>query len=313
MPADNPASRHGSRLTRRLSRISPNQLLVILAIIIFFAEICTMLVLDQLPQLSGWSGALLDSCLLLLLLSPAYFFLYRPFWQEHQRAEAEIRRLSRQLIRTEEATRKALARDLHDEFGQLLGALQLGIATLNNSLPADQEPLTVQCQRLSGITAQLGAHIRDVTAQLRPTMLDSLGLVPTMRWHLGQYQLRHPDIQLIMENMEEEIDLSQEASLALYRVFQESLNNVAKHARANQVRIGLRQHAGQATLQIEDNGAGFEQTARRETGDSLPRGIGIPGMRERIADLGGVLLIKSCPGEGTLVQAKLPLPREASE
>jgi signal transduction histidine kinase len=114
-------------------------LLAVFAILIFFADILATLLFDFLPVVpDGWR-ALIDSTIHLIVFTPGYFCLFRPFILERKRSEEEIRRLSRQLIRSEEATRKRLARDLHDEFGQGLTVLQLGIETLKESLPADEK------------------------------------------------------------------------------------------------------------------------------------------------------------------------------
>jgi len=287
-------------------RLTPERLLVVLAVLIFIAEACAMLMLDLLPQLpNGWE-ALLDSTILLAVLSPVYFFLIRPIMMERKRSEEEIRRLSRQLIRAEETTRKSLARDLHDEFGQGLTALQLGIETLRNSLPADQEKLTALCARLSGMTAQLGAHVRSITAELRPSMLDSLGLVPTLRWSARQFRERLPGIRVDVRIMDEPERLPPEIEIALYRVCQESLNNVVKHAMARQVRITLIRTRSLLTLAVEDDGNGFDAEHWREAAADHHR-YGILGMRERIAELGGSFSIVSSPGEGTTVRAQIPL------
>lgn len=298
--------------TRRWSpsSLSPKQLLLLLAVIIFVAELLDMLLLTQLPPMPALTEALIDSCILLMILAPVYHYLYRPFWRAHQRAEEENRRLSRQLIRAEEATRKALARDLHDEFGQTLSALQLEIDTLMNTLPSGDEKPVAQCRRLSAMTAQLGAHVRDVTAQLRPSMLDSLGLIPTIRWHVGQFQLRHAGMRVIADLPERELKLPAESAVALYRVLQESLTNVARHALAGAVHISLHVQAGRLTLLIEDNGSGFDLAGLQTSAGGDPSGIGIPGMRERIADLGGTLTLNSRPGEGTAVRVDMLLNEE---
>lgn len=294
---------------RMTLRLSPDRLLVVLAALIFAAEACAMFLLDLLPALpAGWT-ALLDSVILLTILSPAYFCLYRPFWKERQRTEEENRRLSRQLIRAEETTRKALARDLHDEFGQVLTALQLGIETLKNSLPTDLEKPAALCTRLSRLTAQLGNHVRNVTAELRPTMLDSLGLIPTLRWHTRQFRQQHPGMRIEIDMAEEGARLAPEVEIALYRVCQEGLNNVAKHARARRVRIALHQTPARLSLTIEDDGVGFEDERWRDA-DTDHLGFGVLGMRERIADLGGRFIIASRPGEGTAVRVDLPLVPE---
>jgi signal transduction histidine kinase len=293
-------------INRFVLRLTPERFLAVLAVLIFLAEACDMLMLDLLPQLpAGWE-ALLDSTILLLVLSPVYFCFLRPFLMERKRSEEEIRRLSRQLIRAEETTRKSLARDLHDGFGQGLTALQLGIETLRNSLPADQEKLTALCARLSGMTAQLGAQVRSITAELRPVMLDSLGLVPTLRWSARQFRERFPGTRVEVQIMDETERLSPEIEIALYRVCQESLNNVAKHAMARQIRITLIRTRSLLTLAVEDDGKGFDAEHWREAVADHNR-YGILGMRERIAELGGSFSIVSSPAEGTTVRAQIPL------
>ena len=284
---------------------TPRCLLAVFAVLIFISDISAMLLFNLLPKLPDSWKALVDSTLLFIVLSPVYYYLFRPFMLERKRSEEEIRRLSRQLIRAEEATRKSLARDLHDEFGQGLTVLQLGIETLKESLPAD-EKLIALCGRMSATTAHLGAQVRSITTELRPSMLDHLGLVPTLRWSAKQFQQRIPGIRVDLQIMDEIERLSPEIEIALYRVCQESLSNVARHAKARQVRITLTRTRSLLTLAIEDEGIGFDAENWREV-VAERQSYGILGMRERIAELGGSFSIVSSPGEGTIVRALIPL------
>lgn len=293
-------------------RRTPERMLILLAALIFIAEVFTMFALDLLPPLTLYWGALLDSTVLLFILSPAYFFLYRPFWVERQRAEEDVRRLSRQLIHSEEMTRTRLARDLHDEFGQGLTALQLGIETLRNSLPPAQEKELALCRRLSVMIAQLGNHVRSMTTELRPSMLDSLGLVPTLRWLSQQFSERYSAIRVDMQVVDEFERLSPEIEIALYRVCQESLNNVAKHAKAGLVRITMIRTKTLLTLAIEDDGHGFEADPCYPSANNHQR-YGLLGMRERIAELGGDFSVVTSPAEGTIVRVQLSLAKEEKE
>ena len=280
-------------------------LLIVFAVLIIISDLSTMFLLDLLPKLPiGWE-AMIDSSIHFILFSPVYFYLFRPFILERKRSEEEIRRLSRQLIRSEEATRQSLARDLHDEFGQGLTVLQFGIETLKESLPAD-EKLAALCTRMSGITAQLGAQVRSMTSELRPSMLDHLGLVSTLHWSAKQFQQRNPGILVDVRIMDEIERLSPEIEIALYRVCQESLRNVVKHAMARQVRITLTRTWSLLTLEVEDNGKGFDAEHWREIA-AAQQSAGILGMRERIAELGGSFSIVSSRGEGTTVRAQIPL------
>lgn len=280
-------------------------LLAVFAVLIIISDLTTMFLLDLLPTLPiGWE-AMIDSTTHFILFLPAYFYLFRPFIMERRRSEEEIRRLSRQLIRNGEATRKSLARDLHDEFGQGLTVLQLGIETLKESLPAD-EKLTALCARMSGMTAHLGAQIRNITAELRPSMLDHLGLVPTLHWSAKQFQQQNPGIQVNARIMDEVERFSPEIEIALYRVCQESLRNVGKHAMARQVKITLTRTWALLTLTVEDDGKGFDAEHWREI-VAVDQSSGILGMRERITELGGSFTISSRPEEGTIVRAQIPL------
>ena len=289
---------------RIVLRHSLKCLLIVFAVLIIVADLSTMFLLDLLPKLPiGWE-ALIDSSVHFIIFTPVYFYLFRPFILERKRSEEEIRRLSRQLILTEEATRKSLARDLHDEFGQGLTVLQLGIETLKESLPAD-EKLTALCTRMSGMTAQLGAQVRNMTSELRPSMLDHLGLVSTLHWSAKQFQQRNPGILINVRIMDEVERLSPEIEIALYRVCQESLRNVVKHAKARQVRITLTRTWSLVTLEVEDNGKGFDAEHWREIA-AAQQSSGIIGMRERVAVLGSFSIVSS-PGEGTTVRAQIPL------
>ena len=280
-------------------------LLAVFVVLIFLADIIGTLLFDFLPILpDGWK-VLIDSSIHLLVFTPVYFYLFRPFILERRRSEEEIRRLSRQLIRSGEATRQSLARDLHDEFGQGLTVLQLGIETLKESLPAD-EKLAALCSRMSDMTAQLGAQVRSMTSELRPSMLDHLGLVSTLHWSAKQFQQRNPGILVDVRIMDEVERLSPEIEIALYRVCQESLRNVVKHAMARQVRITLTRTWSLLTLEVEDNGRGFDAVHWREIA-AAQQSAGILGMRERIAELGGSFSIVSSRGEGTTVRAQVPL------
>lgn len=294
------------KFRRSLFRPGLEHLPILLAVLIFLVEMFDMLLLTLLPAMPrGWM-AVLDSAILLVALSPVYYFVIRPILKERKRAEEEIRLLSRQLIRAEEKIRKTLARDLHDEFGQVLTALQFGVETVCRSLPPGHDHLETHCDRLSRMIAQLGNHVRDVTAELRPSMLDNIGLVPALRWHAGQFETMHPGVTVIVDVEDDLERLPAEAEIALYRVCQESLNNVAKHASASEVHINLLQKFDVVTLSVRDNGIGFE--TERWTGALVPHGgYGILGMRERVADLGGQFEVESRRGQGTEVWVSLPL------
>jgi signal transduction histidine kinase len=297
------------RLRRVVHGLSPDRLLALIVVLIVLAEVGCVVIHLLLPELSLGLEVVLETSILLGLLLPPYYFIYRPFWRERQQAEDKIRLLSRQLIRSEEKTRKTLARDLHDEFGQVLTALQFGVETICNSLHADQNKLATHCARLSRMIAQLGNHVRDVTAELRPTMLDNVGLVPALRCHAVQFETMH-GVKVLVRAGGDVGRLPPDVEITLYRICQESLNNVAKHARARQVRISLKRAPELLALTVKDDGAGFDTRFGLGT---AAEGFGILGMRERIADLGGLFEVVSRPGKGTEVRVRLPLAEGAEE
>jgi signal transduction histidine kinase len=227
--------------------------------------------------------------------------------REHAQAEEEIRTLSRRLIETTEQERKRIARDLHDECGQTLTALNFGIETLQNTLPHELEGLKDRCGRLGSLTQQLGDTIRRITQELRPDMLDDLGLVRTIEWQIEDFSQRRSDIQVDFQIFGMKKRLGPDAEIVLYRVFQECMNNVEKHSGAAHVDVRLTYSHPRIILSIRDDGTGFDRTGDRIWGGARRGGIGLPGMTERVASAGGAMTIRSRKGRGTLVRVELPV------
>jgi signal transduction histidine kinase len=221
--------------------------------------------------------------------------------------EADERRslVLKRVISAQEEERRRIARELHDQTTQQLTALkmQLGSATRSDPQTADL---------LSRSQALVGAMIDDVHRiihDLRPSMLDDLGLLPAIRAYADRH-LAATGVDVHCEFPPAIPSLTPEATTALYRVAQEALTNVARHARADTVLIGCTVSAAQITLEIEDDGVGFDPAkvaTPRETGE----GLGLLGMRERLALLGGRVDVASERGRGTHVVVVLPLPRAA--
>ena len=218
-----------------------------------------------------------------------------------KQAETEIHRLWQELDRTAEKERASLTRDLHDHLGQMVTVLQLELGFFKRTL---QEPEQVDlCRQIIGLTTELGHEIRNVTSRLRPPALD-LGLVPALKYDLEHlHDLR---VTLYASGLERQ-RFAPEVEIALFRIYQEALNNVLKHARARTVDIRLQQLDGRITLAVQDDGVGFEPDDVCAAGKSS--GIGLVGMRERLAALGGHLEITSRPGQGATVLAYLPWPQ----
>ena len=197
-----------------------------------------------------------------------------------------------------EAERKHVAREVHDELGQVLTALRMETSMLQYELQGQQEPL-LRVDEMRLLIEGMFKTVRSIAGNLRPSALD-LGLVPAIEWLAEDFEKRwHIDCALDIDPRE--IQVSDAYSTTLFRVIQESLTNVARHAGASSVSISLVQSRGRLHLEIRDNGCGFVRDLDRITG------FGMIGMRERVLELGGVLTVQSAPEQGTTIFIGLPL------
>lgn len=222
-----------------------------------------------------------------------------------RQSEEEIRNLSHKLMNTSEIEKKRLAQDLHDEFGQLLTAFQLGVEMLRDQQYGNEEDHKFHCDRLLKLVAHLEVELRSICDQLRPVMLDDVGLIETLRWHINEFSLldRLIDIDFQVTGQQQ---LSRELEIVLYRICQEGLNNITKHANADRVKVELEMNSTQVSLTIHDNGQGLDDAPPREPNKSS-WGLGLLGMRERAAAVGGLLKVESENGQGTTIRAELPI------
>lgn len=224
-------------------------------------------------------------------------------------ALVESRQLLRELSRHQktllEEERKHIAREIHDELGQRLTALKMDISLLR--LGFGKDPLLLEkLEEMRTLAEGTISVVRHIASDLRPSALD-LGLAPAIEW-LTQDLESHSDICCRLEFENEEISMNDTQATAVFRVVQESLTNVARHASASEVVISLKNSNGQLQLQIRDDGCGFDPAAVTQS-----RGFGLFGMRERTLGLGGKLQINSAPGRGTTVSIEFPFPMRALE
>lgn len=227
---------------------------------------------------------------------------------EEKKAAAEILRLSRELTSAAEQERKRLARDLHDQCGQVLACVQYSLEALRTEVVQDLPETSQHFNTISDLVDQIGHNIRQVSTQLHPTVLDDLGLHPTLTWLVEEAQRRRPDIEFNLNVDSIPDSLAADFYTTIYRVCQESLNNVFKHSKASRVKISLVCDRDIATLRVQDNGCGFQ--TEQMMSQALSGHIGIHGMRERVQSMGGNLEFKSGPGAGTLVEARVPFTME---
>ena len=215
-------------------------------------------------------------------------------------AASELRRLSAQLRTAQEAERKSLARELHDQVGQMLTGVRMELAGLAGSegvRPADAERL----HHAKSTVEQLLRSVRNISMLLRPSMLDDLGLAPAINWQVKEFS--RTTGTTAEADVDPELDsLPDDHRTCLYRVVQEALTNCSRHARARHVRVTIERAPDAVIAVISDDGVGFEVARARG------RGLGLVGMEERIRELGGALTVATQPGRGSKIKARIPLP-----
>lgn len=210
--------------------------------------------------------------------------------------------LSQKMMRTLEEERKRVSKDLHDGIGQSIFGIQMGLTRLKERL--DDKELAHACDNLLQMTAQTLEEVRNISAELRPSILDDLGLVPAIRSYIKRVQ---PTVHLrIQFTYNCNIRFNPDAETALYRIFQEALTNAIKYSEADSFTVDLSVSVNEEDrcridFVLQDNGKGFLPNEIGGNG----RGLGLFGMRERVAQLGGLIRIDSAPGEGTAIQVKL--------
>jgi signal transduction histidine kinase len=198
-----------------------------------------------------------------------------------------------------------------DETGQALTAIGLGLRGLESRLDHDPEKAALTLHELQGLTADSLKELQRLMGDLRPSHLDDLGLAAALRWYASRMEERAP-LKIKVEIGGVEQPISDAARICTFRIVQEALNNVVRHAEARNVRIVLEYTDRGVHLTVKDDGRGFDLERLRQTPSSGRQPLGLAGMQERAALLGGLVTIQSRPGEGTLIEASLPY-REESE
>ena len=228
--------------------------------------------------------------------------------EEQQASRERLAILSRQLITAQESERRHLARELHDEIGQVLTAINLNLQLVKSNAPEHVQPKVADGLQLVGHAIQ---QVRDLSLNLRPSMLDDFGLRATLEWFLER-QRERSSCAFHLETRNEGIELSPDFRTVCYRVVQEAVTNVQRHSHARNVWVALEKSTTGVKLSIRDDGRGFD-VAAAEQRSARGGSMGLLGMRERVELLGGKCAIHSAPDAGTTIQVEFPLGSEADE
>lgn len=224
--------------------------------------------------------------------------------EESQQREVMRGELFRRVVAAQEAERQRIARDLHDETGQSLTAIGMGLRGLAGKLSSRNKDALGTLHKLETLTADSLKELQRLISDLRPSHLDDLGLSAALRWYAGRIQ-EHSTINVRVDIVGEECTLDEAMKIAIFRIIQESLNNIIKHAHATHANIYLRFEEKNVRINVRDNGIGFDLERVKQQRSNRPS-LGLAGMQERAALLGGTVFVQSRPGLGTEVEALIP-------
>jgi signal transduction histidine kinase len=222
---------------------------------------------------------------------------------ESRGLHAQLRSLARQLITVQEDERKRISRDLHDEISQLLVGINIHLEIFTSQAAAHPKKIRQSTARLRRLIARAVGMVHRYARELRPSTLDDFGLIPALK-HFIEHFPRQPGRRIRLSVFAGVEAFSEEIRTVLYRVVQEALANVAKHARASEVKVAIVKAPGGAILTVADNGRAFDVGRLVTTGGK--QRLGLVGMRERVEMVGGRFGIESAPGKGTTVRAEFP-------
>lgn len=239
-------------------------------------------------------------------LSKAIDFLQEQI-AERQRVEEQLRRskdqlraLSGHLRAVQEAERARIAREVHDELGQALTALKMDLAWVGQHLGGEQDELQAKIQAMTRLIDETVQAVRRIATELRPGVLDHLGLIPALEWQVREFQER-TGLVCVFNKSPSDLVVDSARATTVFRICQEALTNVARHAQATRVDITLRLSGRNLVLEVRDNGRGISAEAVAD-----PQSVGLMGMRERVLPWGGDIQIHGVQGKGTVVTVQLP-------
>jgi signal transduction histidine kinase len=213
----------------------------------------------------------------------------------------ELRALAVRLQRAREDEKAHLAREMHDELSGALTALKLDLSLLPDRAAKDRSLFLEKLRSMSELIDRTLARIQSIATALRPVVLDKLGLVAAIEWQAGEFQ-DHSGIACESHLPDEDLPLDSDRSTAVFRILQEALTNVARHANATKVVVGLKSEAKDLILTVQDNGKGIDEKAIR-----AHNSMGLLGMRERALAFGGATEVTAVPAGGTLVSLRVPI------
>ncbi len=224
-----------------------------------------------------------------------------------EESQAQLRRLSAHLQALREEERSRIAREIHDELGQNLAGLKMGLAWLQQALSGGDAATEEKMRDMAGLIEGTVATVRRIVTELRPRILDEMGLVAAIDWQLKEFQQR-TGLECVLQSNVEELALEPDRATAVFRLLQESLTNIARHAQATRVLVTIEQDSDHLSFRVQDDGRGITEADLANS-----KSFGLLGMRERVHLLQGELSIQGAPDQGTVVEVYIPLQGNAEK
>ncbi len=221
-----------------------------------------------------------------------------------EKSRKQLRALYARLNSVREEERTRIAREIHDELGQSLTALKMDLFWLCKRLPKEQEKLIGRIDSMTDLVGNSINSVKSISSKLRPGILDDLGIVAAIEYESKEFQER-TGVKCKLKLMDQDVEMDPEIATAIFRIFQEALTNVLRHANATQVDVSLKRRANSIVLEVKDNGRGIT-----EEQNSDPESLGLLGMKERASFHGGEVKIQGIQGKGTTLTVSIPLERK---
>ncbi|MCF8112205.1 MAG: PAS domain-containing protein [Desulfobacteraceae bacterium] len=220
---------------------------------------------------------------------------------------AELQSLSRRMLNTLESDRQKIAKELHDSLGASLAAIKFSLEEKLARMPSEPPDRIMSLENIVNYLTGTIKETKRISANLRPTILDDLGLLATITWFCREFNCFYKNIRISEQIEIREEEIEEPMKIVIYRILQEAMNNAAKHGQPENIRLSLKKNSDRIELTVADDGSGFDVESRLNSSDPMS-GHGIQGMRERANVCGGKFEIRSAPGDGTLVSVGFPYP-----
>jgi two-component system, NarL family, sensor histidine kinase UhpB len=219
---------------------------------------------------------------------------------EAMRSQEQLRELSAHIQDVREQERLALSREVHDDMGSMLTAIKMDIAWLAKRINSNEPALTAKFTDIENLVTKCAAAASNIARNLRPSALDCFGIVAAIEVEANEFEQR-TGISCLLDTVDEGVAVPPNISITLFRIFQEALNNIMKHAQASKVRVLIHNRINSVDLTVSDNGCGLSEPDRLK-----PRSFGLRGIQERVARFNGVVKITSKSGQGTTIAVSIP-------